>query len=199
MKPSDILNWPASYMFFQWIVGGLRARGQYLQDFAQIQPGLRVLDIGCGPGYIATKFSGCHYVGFDVEQSHITYAQSRFGQFGRFYRGLLSEEFLNVEAPFDLVMMNGVLHHLNDEDLKRVLHLARLALKPGGRLITMDGYYAENLPWIARMMLRGDRGRYVRRADGYVQPAQKAFPNVTVHFRENYFYLPYPIIVLVCS
>lgn len=199
MKPSDILNWPASYMFFQWIVGGLRARLLCVRDFARVRPGLRVLDIGCGPGYIAREFRDCHYVGFDVDQSHVKYARSRFGQFGEFHCGLLTEEFLKQEAPFDLVLMNGVLHHLNDEELDRVLRLAKIALKPGGRMITMDGYYADNMPWIARVMLDKDRGGFVRPADGYVKPAQRAFPNVVVHFRENYFYVPYPIVVLECS
>src|SRR5262245_60491465 len=120
MKPSDILNWPASYMFFQWVVGGLRARRLCLQDFVQIRPGMRVLDIGCGPGYIAREFAGCTYIGFDVDRAHIDYARSRFGEFGQFHCGLLTEEVLRREEKFDLVMMNGVLHHLNDADLDEV-------------------------------------------------------------------------------
>jgi len=199
MKPSDILDWPASYMFFQWAVGGIRARLRCVQDFARRQPGLRVLDIGCGPGYLAREFRDCDYVGFDVDQSHIRYAQNRFGRFGRFYAGLLTEQFLQEEPPFDLVMMNGVLHHLGDDELESVLRLALMALKPGGRLITMDGYYGDNMPWIAKVLLDGDRGGFVRRADAYVQLARKTFPNVAAHFREEYFYVPYPIIVLECS
>jgi SAM-dependent methyltransferase len=199
MKPSDVLNWPASYMFFQWMVGGLRARQLFLREFAGIRSGLRVLDIGCGPGYIARDFRDCHYVGFDVDRSHIEYARSRFGAYGEFHHGLLTENGLAAIDPFDLVMMNGVLHHLDDGELEDVLRLARRALAPGGRLITMDGYYGDNQSWIAKAMLDGDRGRFVRAADGYLKYARQAFPNVVAHFRDNYFYLPYPIIVLECS
>ena len=75
----------------------------------------------------------------------------------------MTAEFLTRHEPFDLVLMNGVLHHLDDETVHEVLRLSHTALRPGGKLVTLDGYYGDNLNPTAQYLLSLDRVKFIRR------------------------------------
>ena len=66
-------------------------------------------------------------------------------------------------------MMNGVLHHIADEELRETLANVRDALKSDGILFTLDGCYREGQSRIAKWLLDNDRGEFVRNRDGYDQ------------------------------
>src|SRR2546428_778256 len=46
----DTLKFPSLYLFSQAILGAKRARKYCIDEYAWPQPGMRVRDIGCGPG-----------------------------------------------------------------------------------------------------------------------------------------------------
>jgi SAM-dependent methyltransferase len=46
---------------------------------------MRVLDIGCGPGYMVEYLRGATYFGFDINSRYIAYAK-KYGGRGSFYR-----------------------------------------------------------------------------------------------------------------
>ena len=61
----------------------------------------------------------------------------------------------------------GVLHHLDDDTARQFMSVASAALKPGGRIYTVDPCYAPGQSPIARFLISRDRGQHVRDVEGY--------------------------------
>lgn len=115
---------------------------------ADLQPGSRVLDIGCGNGAVVNEFirRGHTAVGVDLSESGINLARASFPK-GRFEiqaadNGLFERL---EELPFDVVFTCEVIEHLYDT--KSFMQGCYSATKPGGRLICSTPYhgYLKNL------------------------------------------------------
>ncbi len=194
----SILDVPIAYLGYQYVVGGIRARRRCIAEHVAFRPGLRVLDIGCGPGYVAKWLAGSEYIGLDTDANYIRYAQRRYGRYGSFSCALMTDVFLSGQQPFDYVIMTGLLHHLDDRQVTDVLRLSKSILKPDAALITLDGYYKERLHPIARFLLDRDRGKFVRTLPAYLDLAARVFPEVKPFEHPDYFHVPYPILVMEC-
>jgi 2-polyprenyl-3-methyl-5-hydroxy-6-metoxy-1,4-benzoquinol methylase len=114
----------------------------------EVGPQIRVLDVGCGNGFIAGQFAqkGCQVVGIDLSESGIalarqTYPQARFEVLAADSKVLQHLD----EAPFDLVVSTEVVEHLYDPRSYAAGCFA--ALREGGRFICSTPYhgYAKNL------------------------------------------------------
>lgn len=119
----------------------------------------RVLDVGCGPGTNARRFEHSSYVGLDVNPEYIASARKRCK--GTFLVADVTRH--NVEAGdrFDFILVNSLLHHLDDGDTRRLLsHLGTL-LAPGGKIHVLDLVEPEG-PCVARLLARLDRGHHAR-------------------------------------
>jgi hypothetical protein len=88
-------------------------------------------------------------------------------------------------------MMNGVMHHICDEDLLATLRVIEGALKPGGVLFTLDGCYVPGQPKFAKWLLDNDRGEHVRTPEAYDALLREVFEQVEMHIREDCSRLPY--------
>lgn len=190
---------PSLYLAVQGLLGAKHARRLCIEDYVHAVEGQRVLDIGCGPGYIVEYLPKCDYVGFDINRGHIAYANNRYGRRGRFYCREFDEAAVAEFGPFDLVLMNGLLHHLDDVGVVEVLRLSKKALKPDGRAITLDGCYVPGQSPIARMMLDRDDGKYVRDEAGYTALISKVFDSPRTHVREGMMFIPYTLIICELS
>ena len=127
----------------------------------QINAPARVLDVGCGNGFVCGEFIRLGYsvVGIDLSEQGVAHARRAHPQ-GRFEVVAADDALLATleEAPFDLVVSTEVLEHVY---APRVLARACFtALKPGGRFICTTPYhgYLKNLA-IAVL------GRWDRHAD----------------------------------
>jgi len=106
-------------------------RGRLITEAAQLRPGMRVLEIGCGTGMFTEMFaqSGCNMIAVDISSDLLKKAR---------LRNLPEDQvlFINkrfedcaIEGPFDAVVGSSVLHHLEVvEALSKIYEL----LKPGG-------------------------------------------------------------------
>ena len=92
-------------------------------------------------------------------------------------------------------MMNGVLHHIADQELSETLTHVRDVLKDDGVLFTLDGCYREGQSRIAKWLLDNDRGEFVRDQDGYDQALSGVFGNVQFAIRDDYSRVPYTFII----
>ena len=79
-RMGSVLESPRVYLAYQWLVGGLRARHKCIREYIPPEPGLTVLDIGCGPGYVITDFREPVYHGFDISPQYITTARNSINQ-----------------------------------------------------------------------------------------------------------------------
>jgi SAM-dependent methyltransferase len=188
----QVLNRPAIYQLYQELGGFFGARVKAIRDYLPIQPGDRVIDIGCGPGHIVCHLpKGIDYAGFDVDGPSIAYAQRRFGHLGRFEQRLFDADAVTEFGPADVVMMNGVMHHIGDADLAATLAQIRAVLRPGGRLFTLDGAYQPGQGRVCKWLLDNDRGVHVRNAAGYRRLLEAEFGPVAMHVRSDYSRMPY--------
>jgi SAM-dependent methyltransferase len=194
----DTLKFPLLYLFSQAILGAKRARKRCIDEYAKPKPGMRVLDIGCGPGYVIEYLPKVCYYGFDVRPAYIAYARRKYGTQGTFYCQRFDANMAKELESFDLILMAGLLHHLNDQEVLGLLELSKGAIGNTGSLVTLDPCYDQAQSRIAKFLLNRDRGESIREASGYVSLASKLFRQVDFHVRQDLFFLPYTALVMVC-
>jgi SAM-dependent methyltransferase len=88
-----------------------------------------------------------------------------------------------VAGTFDLVVLEGVLHHIDDGTAREALEFAAERLRPAGRLVTLDTVLLPHQNPIARVLAKLDPGRYFWTLDGYRAPATNVFPEDHVSAR----------------
>jgi len=195
-----VLEMPALYQCYQELGGFFGARVTAIRDYLEFKPDARVIDIGCGPGYIVRHLpETIDYVGLDIDAPSIAFARTRFGARARFEARYFDADAARELGPADVVMMNGVMHHIGDDDLVATLRHVRSALNPGGVLFTLDGCYAPGQGRLEKWLLDNDRGEHVRRADEYHRLLQAAFPDVAMHVRNKLSRLPYTFAIGVAK
>lgn len=200
LDPRRVLSSPAVYTWFSALVRP-NEWAIFAREYIRAKAGDRILDIGCGPGDLLAELpEGIAYVGFDQEERYIRAARRRFGARGTFICRTLDPSVLDEVAasPFDIVVANGVLHHLSDQEAHTFFALARAALRPGGRLVTADGCYTPAQSRVVRYLLSLDRGQHVRWEESYVALAAACFGSVRSDIRHDTFRIPYTIIFMEC-
>ena len=195
-----LLALPAAYEAFSLLVGAGRSRRIYVHDHVRALPGQKLLDIGCGPADILDYLPSIDYYGFDISPAYIESARRRYGDRGRFFCERVAEAkaFREHAGTFDIALATGVLHHLGDDEARSLFEVAARALKPGGRLVTLDGCFVEGQSRIGRYLLAHDRGRFVRVESEYVRLARGVFGAVGATVRDDLLRIPYTHIVLEC-
>ncbi len=109
-------------------------RGVLARQFGTGLAGLRVLDIGCGGGFLAEEFAalGCRVTGVDPSPASIGAARAHAAGrgFRIDYRVGVGEELPAPDAGFGVACCCDVLEHVSDVD--RVISETARVLEPGG-------------------------------------------------------------------
>ncbi len=115
--------------------GKVRAmrRADLISRGALLGPGVKVLEVGCGTGLLTEyfAFSGTRIVAVDISPDLLAKARSRGLPKNRVRLLQMRFEDSVLEGPFNAVIGNSVLHHLN---LRQALENIFGLLKPGGWL-----------------------------------------------------------------
>lgn len=132
-----MLNFARWYDFiFEWILGALRKNTASL---VPLQPGLKVLDIGCGTGsqlrYLSDR--GYKIYGIDLSEPMLGLAKSKLGK-----NALLSMgDAIRIPFPaqtFDLVISSLFIHQLAPALRSAMLVETSRVIKPGGQILLVD-------------------------------------------------------------
>lgn len=115
-----------------------------------LHPGLRLLDVGCGPGTItlglARAIAPGELVGLDIDPGSVAVAEAAAREQGvtnvRFEVGR-AEALPFPEASFDAVFEHTLLEHVTDP--LSVLGEMRRVLRPGGCVGLRDGDWGSNI------------------------------------------------------
>jgi ubiquinone/menaquinone biosynthesis C-methylase UbiE len=127
----------------QRLLGGDAARRRFV-DLAGIEPGQRILDIGCGTGSLLALVAGLHpqveLIGLDPDPKALARARRKCERASIGVRLDLgfSDALPYVDASFDRVLSSFMFHHLEAETKRATLREARRVLAPGGALHLLD-------------------------------------------------------------
>ena len=197
-----LLGFSWIYAGFQRLVGATRGARWVAENFWRAQEGQKVVDIGCGPGNTAHLLpGGVKYVGFDVSDRYIEHARRKFANdHSKSLIVGIAEDF--AAAPpdqmqnADLVIMNGLLHHLGDDQALSALRLARATLAPHGRLVCLEGCFLISQAPLARWILKQDRGQNVRSEQDWKRLISSVFDNFETHIVTGLLRIPYTQVII---
>ena len=191
------LSNPFIYEAFQKIMGANSLRRKIVADYVTPYTVNSILDIGCGPAEILAFLPKLDYYGFDVSRSYIDTAKIRFGHKGNFFAQQLTDDILETLPTFDLVLMFGVLHHLDDNVARDVIRLSKSALKDNGRLLTIDPVFTPKQNPIARFLVSKERGQNVRTEQGYASLTKDIFTETNMLIQHK-IWVPYSHCIMEC-
>lgn len=116
---------PARFRYFRAVLA---------RRFGAAAAGLRVLDVGCGGGFLAEEFAvlGCRVTGIDPSLVSVGAARAHAAERGLRidYLAGIGEELPVRDASFGVACCCDVLEHVTDVD--RVISEVARALEPGG-------------------------------------------------------------------
>ncbi len=193
----SVLAVPAAYNLWWKMVGGPAVVKAVVTEYVQPRAGARILEIGCGPGTILGYLPDCDYEGFDISPRYIEMARKRFPH-ARFFCERVSRFSLVDHHRFDTVLALGVVHHLDEQEATQLFQIAYDALNTGGKLVTVDGVFADDQSTAARWLLARDRGEYVRSETEYVKIASQVFGRVRTTVRHDLLRIPYTHLIMEC-
>ncbi|QLF71687.1 class I SAM-dependent methyltransferase (plasmid) [Peteryoungia desertarenae] len=193
-----ILSNPRMYSLFQNLMGARQGWRNYVADHLKPWAGMRILDIGSGPCDILEFLPPVEYYGYDISSSYIERARARFGDRGRFAARLLTIEEIAALPKMDVVLGSGLLHHLDDEVAVDLMRLAFEALKPGGRLLTIDPVLEKGQNPVARLLISLDRGQNVRTRVEYEALARSVFHEPVTSVKHK-VWIPYTHCMMCCT
>lgn len=194
-----LLEVPSLYGLLQRSIAPESRKRIFVDEYLRASPGDRVLDIGCGPGYLVRYLPPVEYLGFDPNPDYIASARSNFGEQGEFIVGGIDDVELAGRAPFDIVVSKGVLHHLDDDQVIAVADLAKSVLGPHGRLVCLEPCFVPNQSRVSRFLVSHDRGEHVRRAEDYQALLARHLPSVAAVHRTDLLTVPYTHVILTAS
>jgi ubiquinone/menaquinone biosynthesis C-methylase UbiE len=138
----DLLT-PLYDSFVKWFMPESRFK-KHLIEQASIQPGQRVLDLGCGTATLTILIKQTHphteVTGLDGDAKILKIASRKIARTGveiTLNEGLASQ-LPYSDKSFDRVVSSLVLHHLTVEDRRLALSEAFRILRPGGELHVAD-------------------------------------------------------------
>ena len=189
---------PRLYEMFQAVMGAKRSRAAFVERYIRPQPGDRVLDVGCGPGELLRYLPQVEFLGFEPNTAYVERAQREFGSRGQFFAKELEASDVDAIGPIDIAVVSAVLHHLDDQQARHLMELLRRAVRPGGRVVTLDNVFVPNQNLIARALISMDRGRNVRTPEGYRALAEGLFDSID-HEIVHISFPPYTHFIMTLS
>jgi SAM-dependent methyltransferase len=119
----------------------------------------RVLDVGCGPGTNSAEFDGLDYLGVDLNPAYIEHARRKHAS--HFEVADVRTDSVPGKGTYDFVLVNSLLHHLDDVAASSLLEDLRDYVSDDGHIhvIELELPEARGLP---RLLARSDRGEYPR-------------------------------------
>ncbi|AYH42669.1 cyclopropane fatty acyl phospholipid synthase [Azoarcus sp. DN11] len=119
-----------------------------------LQPGMRLLDIGCGWGSLmkfAAERYGVHCVGLTISAAQAGYGREHCAGLPVEFRLM---DFRDIDEPFDRIASLGMFEHVGRHNQRTYFEVARRCLRPGGLFLlhTIGNNYrsAHTDPWIDR-------------------------------------------------
>ena len=153
---------------FRWILeAGFHGEKKVIQDEG-LSDCKRILDLGCGTGILSDSLAKQQYTGIELEAAFVRRAKRRFP-----FRSFVQMDARRLgfkENIFDCVVISGVLHHLNDEDVRTILSECKRVLnKKSGKIVIWEDVPVRNkVNFIGSFVHSLDQGDHIRNESDYI-------------------------------
>ncbi|MDR1789709.1 MAG: methyltransferase domain-containing protein [Opitutaceae bacterium] len=198
----SLLKLPSVYTLFQELCGAHAWRRKFIREVIRPRPGDKIVDVGCGPAQmLAWLPAECAYVGLDISEAYIESAKRKYGARGVFLVGntaTMKEICVRGGGGADVVFCAGVLHHLDDAEVRGVLQFAHRQLVAGGRFCALEAAWLPGQSRLSRWMVGQDRGKNIRTPDEYRALAEQVFPSVHIIPDLHPLRIPYAGLTMEC-
>ena len=171
------------------LMGGESAHRQLI-DQARLQPGHRILEIGCGTGsltiLVKALYPAVEVVGLDPDPKALERARRKADRQQisvELDRGF-ADGLHYADESYDRVLSAFMFHHLKRDEKKQTLHDIRRVLRPGGSLHLLDfgGAHDRSDGFLAHLLHRsehvrdnsGDTILTLMREAGFADPTEVA-------------------------
>jgi SAM-dependent methyltransferase len=98
------------------------------------------LDYACGPGTFIGVYIKNDSIGFDLSKDQISYANDKYGKYGKF-NSILDSDISNYKNHFDVITIAGLLEFLTIKDAIQLISNLQKSLKKDGRIILTTPNY----------------------------------------------------------
>lgn len=199
---TGLLRVSRPYGLLQRLVGAGHATDWLVAEVCRVREGQTVVDAGCGPGTLLDHLpKAITYFGFDISEPYIRTVQSAYpARGGAEFTCCDAAHFIaekrELEGAVDIVLTNGVLHHLDDEAALGPLQVASRLLRPRGRFISLEPTFLRRPQWFSRWIISRDRGQNVRQEDQWRRLIGSVFADYDTSIITGLLRIPYPHIVI---
>jgi ubiquinone/menaquinone biosynthesis C-methylase UbiE len=147
----EIWNWESP-------AGKLRWTRRVKMLSSHLEPGMRVLELGCGTGYFTRELArlGADVIAIDVSPELLEIAKANCSMPNVCYEIQDASALSYPSAMFDSVVGSSVLHHI---EIKEALQEIYRVLKPGGaihftepNMLNPQIAIQKNVPWVKRKL-----------------------------------------------
>ena len=152
---------------FQSIFGKKKINKFLLHNFWELNIGNKILDFGCGTGQVLDVLCDNYvYNGVDISNAYTTEAKKKY-PFAKFFcsdlQNLLNNhQLLNEFSNSDVILCNGVLHHLKNDEIDDFFKLTSLCLNPHGKIFCFEPTFLLHQSTFSRVLVNLDRGMNVK-------------------------------------
>lgn len=158
-KYSGVMEHPAVYRI--WQAPFVQSKIEPILKHNDLTRVSRVLDVGCGPGTNTSLFpAACLYHGIDINERYIHLARQRHPE-RNFDVADVGEYRAEAENYFDFILINSLLHHLDNDAVFHILRQTHDQLGDSGAVHVIELVMPPS-PSIAQYLARSDRGDYPR-------------------------------------
>lgn len=178
-------------------LGGESAISRYVTEILRPTAGMKMLDVGCGPANVLAFLPAVDYTGMDLNEKHIEFARTRYGDLGRFLVGNAAIDLDGQEQAFDLINVSALLHHLSDDEAVRMFRALTPLLKQNGKIVTFDNVWLPKQRVGAKIFNALDSGVNIRTPDGYLRLLDGLGLTVETRTFHDLLRIPYDHFVMI--
>jgi ubiquinone/menaquinone biosynthesis C-methylase UbiE len=185
-----VIRWAGIYDFFVNHIFGRRSQKMRVEGLkhAELKPGSRILDFGCGAGDLAFEAERIiggqgKIIGIDPSAEMVKVAERKAAarKSKVAFKNQAVEKLSFADGSFDVVTSSFVLHHLPEDLQAKAFKELKRVLKPGGLFFAIDMTSEATFSHKLHRHMQGGSGTH---EEGLHQAASRlenaGFKNVTV-------------------